>query len=126
MVSLRFGATTQRLQPDADEAAEIGDDRSMRTVMLLLGLVALLASSTPYQAKGFRGGVSERYLGPGRWFVSVEVNAYTSRSTAMEYFHRRAYELCPAGYDMVDRDANTRYTNSGDKPEVSGVVECRR
>ena len=104
-----------------------GMGNTMRGVALTVAVLLLAASSTPYQAGGgFRGGVTERYLGPGRWFVRVEVNGYTSRSTAMEYFHRRSYELCPAGYDILDRDANTRQSGNFEKPEVSGAIECRR
>lgn len=66
------------------------------------------ACATPYQASGFRGGYEDRDLGGGRWMISVEVNSYTSRSTAAEYTYRRAGELCPYGFDLIDADRSSR------------------
>lgn len=109
--------------------------------MVLLGAVALCAASaTPYQSMGFRGGHRSRQLTADTFFVEARVNSFTSKSTALEYFHRRAAEICQAagysGYEVTDRteDDNTVVSvdrtatgariSEDSKPEVSGVVRC--
>lgn len=57
------------------------------------------ACATPYQQKGFRGGYTDSPMGQGRFFVTVEGNVYTSKSTTIMYLNRRAMELCTqSGY----------------------------
>lgn len=65
----------------------------MRMVILL---VVLLGCATPYQAKGFRGGYQDEAVGDGTYIITVNVNGYTSTSTAFKYFQRRAHEVCVA------------------------------
>lgn len=100
---------------------------------LVLGVViGCVACATPYQTKGFRGGYSEVRAGD-RWIVSVEVNSFTSRSTAIVYAYRRAAELCPAGFDERGADVASRdfYVRTGNvvqnapKSSASLVVSCR-
>lgn len=92
----------------------------VRIGIVIAALVAALASATPYQEKGFRGGFETTDLGGGRYMISVEVNGYTNRNTAIEYTYRRAAEVCPAGYDVVDNDRAGRY-----KATAMLVVQCR-
>ena len=108
----------------------------MRRVVVVL----LLAScATPYQKHGFRGGYADMQTAADTHFISVDVNGYTSMSTAELYLQRRALELCPAGFDVVSGSADnsstgTLYTNYGGgvvgaqeihKPHVSATVRCR-
>lgn len=92
-------------------------------------MVVMAACATPYQAKGFRGGYEETRLGADRWMINVEVNSYTSRSTAIEYTYRRAAELCPQGFDPIDADRSERVVsyNGQDyaKPNAVLVVQCK-
>ena len=112
---------------------------AMRAVVLMVAVLACAASATPYQAMGFRGGVEETRLARGRWLIHVRVNSYTSASTAFEYLHRRAAELCQhdgyGSYDVVDseRDRNEYVDRSGfagpgpvvrEKPEITAVIRC--
>lgn len=91
--------------------------------MKRIALVLLAACGTPYQSMGwFRGGYEDKTLAPRQFLVRVEVNGYTSASTALEYAHRRARELCPAGYDV--QDSKTGEHGAG-KPDATLVVECR-
>lgn len=93
-----------------------------------------IGCATSYQRKGFSGGYSDTQLGPGRYSVDVQVNSYTSQGTALEYAHRRAGELCPAGYDVVDESKaqSDFYIRTGNtlqnapKANVALIVECRR
>ena len=81
-------------------------------------LVIVGACQTPYQQMGWSGyGYKDEAVGPGRYLVTVKVNSGTERGTALEYVHRRAGELCPAGYDVEsstsgDDDAPAPYRSS--------------
>lgn len=100
--------------------------QGMRTTLMV---VALAGCATPYQPKGFSGGYSEQNLGNGRWAVAFDGNSYTSEGTVMTYSHRRASELCPGGYDLVDANRETGYLTMGSntyaKPGSTIVVQCR-
>ncbi len=103
----------------------------MRAIML--AALAATSCATPYQANGFRGGYEDTNLGAGRWLITVHVNAYTSRATAVQYTYRRAAELCPYGFDPVDSTSETTYhtANFGNGPQEYSkanavlVVQCR-
>jgi hypothetical protein len=100
----------------------------------MLILVAGCRYPTPYQPMGYRGGYSDEQLGNGDYLVKVKVNGFTSSGTAFEYLHRRAGELCPSGYDIIDRSSGDNggllvtqnYVSSVHKPEVDAVVRCKR
>jgi hypothetical protein len=99
----------------------------------------LCACATPYQQRGFRGGYEDVQTAEDTHFISVDVNGYTSMSTAEMYVQRRALELCPHGFDVVSSSADnpntaTIYTNHGggvvtahnvNRPHVSATVRCR-
>src|SRR3569832_882870 len=99
-------------------------------VMLLMHLVGC---ATPYQQMGFSGGYADKEIGNNRYLVTVKVNGFTDRATALEYLDRRAAELCPTGYDIVDRAAGdnggvvvTRsFISENHKPEEDAVIQCR-
>lgn len=101
----------------------------IRIVGVVAALVVCAASATPYQEKGFRGGVAHRQLGPNSYSITAEGNGFTNRSTIVEYTHRRASELCPGGYDVMDKDANTETMRCGDydcnKSDSALIVQCR-
>ena len=98
---------------------------------MVLVLSILAACATPYQPMGFLGGYTNRDLGGGRYAIDVQVNGYTS---ALDYAYRRAGELCPTGYDIVDGSkssspyvyASKGYVTAGSKPDVALVVQCKR
>lgn len=104
-----------------------------RAMVVWCVVIAALGCSTPYQRSGFRGGYSDSRLGPGRYAVEVNVNSFTSSGTALRYLHRRATELCPTGYDVVDsaRGSSDHYVRTGNtiqnlpKAEVSAIVQCK-
>lgn len=107
----------------------------MRTA--LLGLVMVAAGCmTPYQRRGFAGGYDEQQLPTGEWLVSVSGNGFTSMPTIYSYMHRRAAEICPGGYDLLDGTGESRtstlvgYQNgslwgsSTTKPELVARIRC--
>lgn len=101
----------------------------MRTILMV---TALAGCSTGYHPKSLTGGYSDSDIGGGRHSIDVEVNGYTSSGTALEYAYRRAGELCPSGYDVVNSlaDKSVSYAKIGDsvqqvnKPEVALIVQC--
>ncbi|MBX3159539.1 MAG: hypothetical protein KF773_26445 [Deltaproteobacteria bacterium] len=104
----------------------------MRKLMATIG-AAGAACATPYQPMGFTGGYADRRMPNGDYLVTVKVNGFTDRATAMEYLHRRAGEICPQGYDLIDRSSGdnggitvTRsYISETKKPEENAVVRCK-
>lgn len=102
---------------------------AIRVAMAGTALLICAASATPYQDKGFRGGVSHRAISPGTWSITAAGNGFTSRSTLVEYTHRRAGELCPGGYDVLDKDSNTETVRCGNtdcnKSDTALIVRCR-
>lgn len=113
----RFLRVVQR-----NAAAGRGYDRGMRIAIVL----ALTACATPYQRMGLSGGYDDKRLGNGDYVVTVKVNGFTDRATALEYLHRRAGELCPDGYKLVDRtDGDNGDFRTGSKPELDAVVRCK-
>lgn len=105
----------------------------LRILVVVAAIVACVASATPYQSSGFRGGFTESSLGPDTWSIRVKVNSYTDAGTAMEYGYRRAGELCPGGFDVVDgtQQQVDRYVVTGNvisnqpKTNLSLIVRCR-
>lgn len=100
-----------------------------------LAVAVLAGCATPYQPRGLSGGYSEQSLGHGRWAIEFGGNSYTSQSTVTAYSHRRASELCPGGYDVVDANRDTSFhsasfdggktTNVYAKPGAALVVQCK-
>lgn len=96
--------------------------------------------STPYQKMGFRGGYEDTPIKGNLYYVNVQTNGFTSQITAVQYFHRRAKELCIengyADYRIFnERDTSAaaamysanQYGGSGstvNKPGFAGYVEC--
>jgi hypothetical protein len=112
----------------------LGMGRAIRLAWLAGSLAALAASATSYGPKGFGGGYTDTQIAPGVHAIDVQVNAYTSRGTALEYLYQRAYELCPTGFDVMDRESgqDTAYWRTSqytvqqiEKPNVSAVIKCR-
>lgn len=50
--------------------------------------------ATAYQPKGFTGGYTDTHIKDNIYFVEISCNAFTSQTTAVQYLHRRAMEVC--------------------------------
>lgn len=110
-------------------------------ILFTLTLLVLAGcSATPYQPMGFTGGYKDAHIRDNIYFVEVSTNAYTSQTTAAQYFHRRARELClENGYKdyriQGERDTSTAFATGSygggtatastmNKPGFSGYVAC--
>lgn len=110
-----------------------------KLIVIAVGLI-LVACATPYQVKGFRGGYADSPMGQGRFFVTVEGNGYTSKSTTIMHLNRRAMELCSQSgyrsYQLAQPNAgtnesviiwgakNTTTATQITKHDVSALVIC--
>jgi hypothetical protein len=76
--------------------------------MIVLGLLLGLGCVTPYQRTGFTGGYDDTKVREAEHFIEVRGNAFTSKTTLVNYFHRRARELCAQeGFDDYSYSATT-------------------
>lgn len=106
----------------------------------LIGFVLvawLLAScATPYGERDFRGvGYSEAQLEPNVYSLDYAGDGHHSPSTLTGYWHRRAKELCPKGYDVTEPPRFISQSSAGmmagglifmgDYPAYHGTIRCR-
>jgi hypothetical protein len=96
--------------------------RSWSFALVLLVVVA--CKPTPYQRLGAEGGYSDKRLAPGRYLVRVRVNQHTSHAKLLEYFDRRASELCPRGWDIAEGLTGKSRDDASDH-EIDAVIACR-
>lgn len=60
-------------------------------------MAVLLACGAP---STYMESTTQMPMGPGRFFVTVDVNEHTPKATALQYLHQAAYSLCyGAGFD---------------------------
>ena len=104
------------------------------SVLITGGILGLLGCSTPYQAKGFRGGYSSFETQPGVYYVSFQGNAFTSRETVVQYWHQRTAEICGGRdrYETIQHSASTEQDVQGTaagvhtttKHRAEGYIRC--
>jgi hypothetical protein len=94
-----------------------------------IAAIALASCTTPYQQNAFlaNGGYEDKQLDDGSYTVNVTVNNVTSRDTAVAYLDRRAGELCPTGYDTVERtnDEGVWFRRHRNEKTETAVIRCR-
>jgi hypothetical protein len=110
-------------------------------VAVVVGLCALSAcipQPTPYQPRGRNGGYTDLPLDDSTFVISVTGSSATERAAVLQYFHRRAKELCTSkgftDYRVLEEQAtsNTKgrvYGGDGTvatSPEHSGRVRCTK
>lgn len=107
---------------------------------LVAALILSACSATPYQPMGFTGGYKDAHIKDNMYYVEIATNAYTAKTTAIQYFHRRAKEICLENgykdYRVKDEtDTSTTFStgsygygnvnvSSMNKPGVAGYVLC--
>jgi hypothetical protein len=110
---------------------------AIRLIPILVATATLGACmSTPYQPEGFRGGYKDMHIRDNIYYVQFSGNAWIDTMTAVQYFHRRAKEVClENGYkdyrvsqerDITGHMAVVNSTNATilQKPGSAGYVEC--
>ena len=69
-------------------------------------LVLLCACATPYQPRQQAmpaGGYQEEQLDDGVYLVHFSGNGHSKLDTVIRYWNRRALELCPAGFTLLEQ-----------------------
>jgi hypothetical protein len=101
----------------------------MKALSASIAVAALAACTTPYQQDSLlnNGGYQDKLLDDGSYAVSVTVNNVTSRDTAVAYLDRRSGELCPAGYDTVERtnDEGVWFRRHRNEKTETAVIRCK-
>jgi hypothetical protein len=78
------------------------DNEPMRLVLVLVLMLALVGCATSYES-----ATRHESIGPRAYLVTGDGNGFTSRSEITAYTYRRANELCPMGFDVIDADRST-------------------
>lgn len=108
----------------------------LRAMTIVTICVAFSACVTPYQVAGFSGGYTDFETQPGVYYVSFEGNGYTSKAAVVQYWHRRASEICGGTdrYEIVSQDASTTQYISGSRGQIDtthkaraeGYIKCKK
>ena len=106
--------------------------------IVVFSLAACIPKPTPYQPKTAFGGYTDSALDDSTFVIAVTGNPETERVKVLEYFHRRAKELCAskgfADYRVLEQQATSNTTGSVSNgsgtvetwPEHSGRVRCTK
>ncbi|MEJ2362502.1 MAG: hypothetical protein P8Z75_14005 [Gammaproteobacteria bacterium] len=93
------------------------------------------ASVTPYQPAGSGPfGYHDAHIKGNVYYVEVRTNYVTSHTTTMEYFNRRAKEVCSEnGYSDYEirglKDLTTQAVAGSaiiNNPQIAGYIYCTR
>lgn len=103
----------------------------MRPFAVLIALTLMACVATPYMREGtmgamMSGGYTDQKLKPGQYTVGFTGNARTPPGLATRFWHRRAGELCPKGYDVIELSESQEPEGEGLRPVVRGQVRCHR
>jgi len=95
----------------------------MKALILAVLLVVTSGCATGYGPKGWKGGYYDNPMGKDKFLVGYEGNGYTAASTATQYAHKRAQELCVekgfSGYDVVDTRSTASVNTTPDNFQCS-------
>lgn len=101
----------------------------MREILFVIALTGCI-SATPYQ-----DATTAKEMGPNRWIISVRGNGKVRSDTILEYTHRKAQELCPDGYDILDQSGGREtvgHQKIGDqtydrhRANAATMIECKQ
>ena len=109
----------------------------VNTALIALTAVTLTSCGTVYQKKSMMTGLgySDVRLGEGRYRITYEAAAASGEAKAIEFWHRRAAELCgSSAYEhkytvtIKDHQQFNRYNGRMEShlfPTVHGSVVCK-
>lgn len=102
----------------------------MKKVTILMLLATLVGCATGYQKYTWSGGYKDEKIGDNHFKVEYYGNGTTSRETVSAFWEKRAFELCPSGYDIVSAEGGAN--NGGifigvnvDHPWKKAEIRCR-
>ncbi|HET9474903.1 MAG TPA: hypothetical protein VFO82_13480 [Steroidobacteraceae bacterium] len=107
-------------------------------LLVMIAMAAALAgcSATKYQPMAFTGGYKDVHIRDNVYYVSFAGNSWIDTGTVVQYFHRRAKELCTEkGFGnyrvLTEKDNSQLYAMASygsaqtmEKPAYGGQVEC--
>ncbi|HEX9205290.1 MAG TPA: hypothetical protein VF853_05130 [Candidatus Deferrimicrobiaceae bacterium] len=98
-------------------------------------LAGCATGPTPYQKRTGGEGYYDYEIQPGVHFLSIRANGYTSRSTVMDYWYRRAAEICGGEdrFEVLGMDSagdevvvgTPSLLNTYTLPAVEGRIRCK-
>jgi hypothetical protein len=98
-------------------------------------LLAGCAGPTPYQKRTGGEGYHDYEIEPGVYHVSFRANGRTSRSAVMDYWYRRAAEICGGRdrFEVLAMDSTgdeivvgtPSLLNTYTLPAVEGRIRCK-
>ena len=77
--------------------------------------------------KMMSGGYKDEPIGKDEYFVSYEMYGQADIELVLERWHRRASELCPSGYDVLDLNKGKSSYGEVDTSDriYKGSVKCK-
>ncbi len=108
----------------------------MKYVYLLIATMLLCSCATGYHPYTWNGGYKDKELEPGSYEIYFVGNGPTSIEDVTKFWHQRANELCPSGYDYTYYDnknkTNQIWVPAGavavpifvSYPEITGIARC--
>ena len=108
----------------------------IKYIAILATFLLTACVTTPYQKAGFyssTGGFEDKEISKGVYFIKSKVNANTKPQVSLDYWHRRATELCGhSNYKaevLTSFDTNVNpdpYSSTSQWPIASGKVFCNK
>jgi hypothetical protein len=101
----------------------------MLRVILAMTAASVTACATPYQPHsilGGTGGYTEQRVDDDSFYIESLVNIPTGPAVALQYWHRRASELCKGrGYTGDPAVSYERRNTQKPWPLASGTATCK-
>ena len=110
----------------------------MKKIYLLLAAILLVGCAVGYQPyKTMSGGYKDEKIGENKYRVEYHIFAPAYANRLNGYWHQRASELCPNGYEIINigrADTNTESavvsggvitSISSSEPRAIGEIECK-
>jgi hypothetical protein len=96
--------------------------------ILLCSVIFILGCATEYGPSGLLGGYKAKVLADGNIELIFSGNRATSTQTISLYWDRRASELCPNGYIVLEKKNSSTtvyYPSEYIIPEFKGIIQCK-
>jgi hypothetical protein len=74
----------------------------MKRLILCTFFIVLVGCATGYQKHTWSGGFKDKKIDENHYMVEYYGNGTTSRETVEDFWQKRASELCPSGFSIVE------------------------